>query len=483
MGNIEGYASANFGAAHLRALELCERTGYPPESLGINFGVSTFQSWRSDLQGALKTAERLSRWGQLRGDIRGRILGELTEGKTRAAYGSLAIARAHLHRALELFESSRDDPAVIWTFGVAISRGIVTYHVLSFLSRVLCLMGYPEQALAHSSAAIEQREEEVVFVAEPMRLAQRLWILSVLGEPRGLVAPAEKMVEHCRHHNLPMFAAMGLIMRGYGIARSGQPETGQSVISDGLAEYTGTGAVRDSCYYRVLLAETHRMVGETDAALSILRAALKESERTGEKCYEAEIRRGIGEAHYQRGDIQAAEQSFTRALAIAHEQGARLLELNSASSYARMLRDQGKPKQSHALLAPIYSWFSEGFDTAPLRRARALLDELEATDNVAVPQMGKKAEQYRAKPLNEVKSSHRVRRATRNGSFNLIGDLPPSGEKADRSRPDQSPPGTDRNLRASAKRTLAVPENRRSDPLAPTKTAQVTPSLPPKLPR
>ena len=383
MGNIEGYASASFGAASLRALELCERAGGPPEFLGINFGVFTFQSWRSDLRGGLNTAERMLRWGQLQGDIRGCILGELNIGKARAARGELAAALSHLQRALDLSESSRNDPAAIWTFRVAISRTVAMHHIHCSLSRVLCWMGYLEQAMTHSSAAVDQHEDEVIFVAEPMRFLQRLWIMSVLGDPRDLVALAEKMAEHSRHHSLPMFAAVAVIMRGYGIAHSSQSEAGQLKMAEGLAAYAGTGAVRDSCYFRTLLAETHRLTGETNTARSILSAALEETERTGEKCYDAELHRGIGEAHYQRGDIPAAAQSFRRALAIARDQGARLWELKAATSYARMLRDQGEPQQAHARLSPIYSWFSEGFDTVPLRRARALLNELEAANNVA----------------------------------------------------------------------------------------------------
>jgi class 3 adenylate cyclase/tetratricopeptide (TPR) repeat protein len=375
MGNIEGYGSANFGAANLRALELCDRVGQPPEFLGINFGISVFQFYRSDLCGGLKTAERLLRWGQMRGDIRGCILGEFVAGRATAQSGALATARSHLQRAADLLESSRDDPAIIWTFGVAISRGVAMYNIHSTFSRVLCLMGYPEQALTHSSAAVEPREEEVRVVMEPMRLWQRLWVLSVLGEARDLVAPAEKMAELSRRHKLPLFGATAAIMLGYGIAHSGQPKTGQSAISEGLAAYTSTGAVTGSCYYRALLAETHRMMGETDAVLSILSAALEETERIGEKCYHAELHRGIGEAHCQRGDIHAAEQSFRHALAIAHDQDARLWELNAATSYARLLRDQGEPQQAYALLAPIYGWFTEGFDTAPLQRAKVLLDE------------------------------------------------------------------------------------------------------------
>jgi len=378
MGNIEGYASANFGAANLRALELCERIGDPPEFLGVNFGVFTFQSWRSDLRGGVNTAEHMLRWGQSQGDIRGCILGELNIGKARAARGELAAAQRHLQHALNLSESSRNDPAAIWTFRVAISRTVAMHHIHCSLSRVLCWMGYPDQAMTHSSAAVDQGEDEVVFVAEPMRVLQRLWIMSVLGDPRDLAEPAEKMAEHSRHHSLPMFAAVATIMRGYGLAHSGQPEAGQSAISGGLAAYTGTGAVRDSCYFRSLLAETHRMTGETNTALRILSAALEETERTSEKFYDAELYRGIGETHHQQRDAQAAEHAFRQALTVARDQGARLLELNTATSYARMLRDLGKRAQARILLAPIYSWFLEGLDTAPLRRARVLLDELKA---------------------------------------------------------------------------------------------------------
>jgi predicted ATPase len=381
MANSEGYASATFGTTHLRALELCDRVGQPSEFLGINFGISVFQLFRSDPCGGLKTAERLLRWGQLRGDIRGGILGELVAGRATAQCGALATARSHLQRAAELLESSRDDPAVIWTYRVASSRAVMMQNTHSALSRVLCWMGYPDQALTRGSAAGEEREQEVRVVIEPLHLWHRLWVLSVLGEARDLVAPAERMAELSRRHKLPIFAAVATIMRGYGIAHSGRPEAGQSAISDGLAAYIGTEAVRDSCYYRALLAETHRMTGEADAALSILTTALEETERTGEKCYDAELHRGIGEAHCQRGDIQAAEQSFQQAMTVARDQGTKLWELNAATSYARMLLDQGKPEHAHALLAPIYNWFSEGFNTVPLRRAKALLDKLEAADN------------------------------------------------------------------------------------------------------
>jgi class 3 adenylate cyclase len=123
IGNTEGYASAEFGTTHHRALELCDRVGQPPEVLGINFGISVFQYYRSDLCGGLKTAERLSRWGRLRGDIRGCILGELVAGRATAQSGALATARSHLQRAVELLESSRDN-LDLWRCHITCGRDV-----------------------------------------------------------------------------------------------------------------------------------------------------------------------------------------------------------------------------------------------------------------------------------------------------------------------------------------------------------------------
>ncbi len=125
-----------------------------------------------------------------------------------------------------------------------------------------------------------------------------------------------------------------------------------------------------------LLAETYQMTGETDEALHILLQALEDTDRTSELWYVAELHRRVGEAHRQRGAEIAAKQAFDRALAVARGQGAKLWELHAATSYARSLRDQGKPAEADALLSPIYASFTEGFDTLPLREAKAVLDSL-----------------------------------------------------------------------------------------------------------
>jgi hypothetical protein len=105
--------------------------------------------------------------------------------------------------------------------------------------------------------------------------------------------------------------------------------------------------------------------------------SLREAARTGEAWYDAEPYRRIGEIHRQRGEVTAARRSFAEALRVARGQSAKLWELHTATSFARMLRDHGEAEAAHSQLAPVYAWFSEGFDTAPLLQARALLDDLE----------------------------------------------------------------------------------------------------------
>jgi predicted ATPase len=161
------------------------------------------------------------------------------------------------------------------------------------------------------------------------------------------------------------------------LAQLGKPEIGKSVIEQGLAAYKASGTVSSLCCYRALLAETHQMLDETDEALRILKGSLRETKRTGEAWYDAELHRRIGEIHCQRGEVGAARGAFAEALRIARSQSAKLWELRAATSLARMLRDHGEAEAAHAQLAPVYAWFSEGFDTAPLRQARAMLDDLE----------------------------------------------------------------------------------------------------------
>ncbi len=376
IGNSAGYASSQFGANTARAAELCERLGYPPEFAGIGYGLYVFHLNRSELARAMAAGERLSSWGRSKNDIRGRVLGRQCIGSVMMQQGDFAAARSHLEQALDLYQSSLADPTLDWTYRTGMSGSRLCGNTHNRLAEVCCWMGYPDQAMAHLSAANRYGEREIVVIARIIDRWWRLFTTSFLGEPSELVVPAEKLVAHSRENGLPLFVAYGTIMRGCAIARCGDPEAGRTVIGEGLAAHAATEAVMHSCYFRAMLAETHQMLGERDAALALLNEALMSVEQTGEKWCLAELHRRIGEVRRQLGDHDAATQSFEQALAVSRRQGARLWELRAATSVARMLRDAGDGTQAEAVLAPVYDWFGEGFDTVPLREARALLDAL-----------------------------------------------------------------------------------------------------------
>jgi len=177
---------------------------------------------------------------------------------------------------------------------------------------------------------------------------------------------------------LPLWLAAGGVIRGWALAAGGRAADGIAVIRRGLADYRATGAELFSPYFLALLADAHGRADQAAIGLSLLADALDGVERTGVRWIEAELHRLRGELLLALPDPDQpeAEACFRQALAVAGDQGARLWELRAATSLARLWRDQDRCAQANDLLAPVYGWFTEGFDTADLKDAKALLDEL-----------------------------------------------------------------------------------------------------------
>ena len=129
-------------------------------------------------------------------------------------------------------------------------------------------------------------------------------------------------------------------------------------------------------HYIALLAGACEIAGQVEEALTLLDDALQIVERTGERWFAAELNRHKGQLLLRQGHSEAAEELYRKALSIAEEQEAKLWELRAAVSLARLCRDQGRRAEARDLLAPVYGWFTEGFDTPDLKEAKALLDEL-----------------------------------------------------------------------------------------------------------
>src|SRR5262249_1180880 len=159
--------------------------------------------------------------------------------------------------------------------------------------------------------------------------------------------------------------------------QQGQAQEGMAQITHGLMIYRATGAEIARPYYLAFLAEAHRTLREPEAGLTALAEALTLAETTEERWYEAELYRLKGELLLQQssGNSPAAETCFQQAISIAQNQQAKSLELRAAASLARLWQQQGKRQEAYDLLTPVYNWFTEGFDTADLKDARALLND------------------------------------------------------------------------------------------------------------
>ena len=170
--------------------------------------------------------------------------------------------------------------------------------------------------------------------------------------------------------------AHGIVSRGRALTALGQAQEGLALITKGLSMYRATGAVLYTPSMLTSAAEAYARLGQPVESLNCLAEAAQIIESTDQRIAEADVYRVRGDLLNATGDQAAAEQSYQQALLVARRQSAKLFELRAAASLARLWRDQGKRAEAHDLLAPVYGWFSEGFDTPVLKEAKALLDEL-----------------------------------------------------------------------------------------------------------
>jgi predicted ATPase len=264
---------------------------------------------------------------------------------------------------------------------------------LSYGAWTLWLLGYPDQALQWSHEALNLAQE----LAHPFTLALALQWASTLHrfrrEEQATQKRAEAVMALAQEQGFVQRLAGGTGLRGWALAMQGARAEGIAEMRQSLATYQTIGAGLGQTQYFALLAEVYGQTGQSAAGLAIVGDALGMVDKHGERFWEAELYRLKGELLLQSGirDPQSevltpdsghstpdpeAEVSFCQALDIARRQQAKSLELRAAMSLARLWQQQGKHTAARDLLAPIYGWFTEGFDTADLQEARALLVEL-----------------------------------------------------------------------------------------------------------
>jgi predicted ATPase len=251
-------------------------------------------------------------------------------------------------------------------------------HVNSraFLALVMFCLGYPDQALALSKAAIEEARR----LAHPPSLAASLSagsrLLSLIGDSVALGERADELVKVATEQGFPRWRALGAIYRGWATVQDGRVGEGLSLLHKGATAFRDAGDAIWTPHYTALLAGAHEIAGQGDEAMILLDESLRMVMRTGERWFVAELNRWEGNLLHDQGQCERAEVCYLEASRIAREQDARLWELRAAVSLARIRRGQGRHDEARGLLAPIFGWFTEGFNTLDLREAKALLDEL-----------------------------------------------------------------------------------------------------------
>jgi adenylate cyclase len=259
-----------------------------------------------------------------------------------------------------------------------------------FAAHTLWHLGYPDQALRHIHEALSLAEVLAHPFSRALALAYAAMLYQFRRDQRLAQEAAATAITLCREQGFSYYLAWVTIMKGWALSAQGPSEEGMAQMRQGLAAIRATGAALRQPYYLALLAEAHGQAGQVESALALLAEALTEVHRHGECWQEAELHRLRGVLLLRAG-VQAtrshadgdtdsidteAEQCFHQALVTARRQDAKSLELRAAVNLARLWQKKGNHAEARDVLAPVYAWFTEGFHTADLREAKALLDEM-----------------------------------------------------------------------------------------------------------
>lgn len=371
----EGYAAASVGSEYERARALCDRLETAPEISQALWGLWTFRLLKGDLSAALAIATEFLVLAERSPYPGVAMRGHWAMEITCTHRGEFALALEHFDKAIALYRPERlcDDP-----FFDALNPGVA---LRCFAGWSLWFTGHPDRALIPIEEAVTLARE----LSEPHGLAHALGFAAVLHqlrrEPDLAQQRADVLIELSAEHGLVLYQAMATLMRGWARISQGS-RAAVDEMREGLAAWETTGAQLMRPHFLGLLSEGLSGSSDNAAAAAVLDDALEHAGRTGECWYLAELYRlkGASLLTGTPGESEQAEaqRCFEEALRIAAAQGAQSMELRAALSLAQLHAAGGRPDRGYALVHPILKRFTEGFDTADVREARALLDAYSA---------------------------------------------------------------------------------------------------------
>ena len=368
----KGYGAPETAEAFERAQKLCaivrDDTIYP-----VMFGVWISAVTRGKHASATEIAREMQSLVARTDDAYAKLSAHLMSAASHLFVGNLLDARDYFDAIIKSEPvGAEESSANALLYGLDVTAAGYAYGAWCNW-----LLGYPETALKHSQLALASIEISQHSYSRSRALYWCAVVNQLCGDWQGVSDLTGIAVGKAKEHGLAMVVAVARIMCGSAEAALHGGSEQSPEIAAALAAYAETGARYQAPYHHTLLAELHLRNGEIDAGMDIVNRAQHMFQETGEYYFSAEIFRLRGELLLASDDRRPdAEACFKKALETARAQDAKSLELRAAGSLARLWNGQNRRTEAHDLLAPVYGWFTEGFDTADLRDAKALLDEM-----------------------------------------------------------------------------------------------------------
>jgi predicted ATPase/class 3 adenylate cyclase len=368
-----GYPTEESGRILARARELCDRTGERARLLPVLFLQSGFFYTRAETDTMRKLGEEMQRLGREWGDTAAQLMGGHQIALGLHMLGEFGSSRAQFEEVLAIYDPVQHRPL---TFLFAQNPRVTT---LGFLSFVYFELGYPEQALRLIEQALAESRELAHFNTTAFAHTYASSMHQLRGEWQATRQHAEALITLSSEQRLAYWIAAGHFFHGWAVARGGDLETGLAELREGAAGWRAMGSRNYVPYALTLEAEVLRAAGQhSQRSLDLLGEAVAMANATRERWYEAETYRLKGECLLSLPipDEDGAEAAFVHALELARGQNAKMWELRAATCLARLWRGHGRPDDARDVLAPVYAWFTEGFEMPDLRQAASLLDGL-----------------------------------------------------------------------------------------------------------
>ena len=377
--HVKGYAAHETKAAvdRVRALiEQAERLAEPLDDtsllLSALFGQWMVNFIRFNGDVARELAARFLALGARERTAVPLLVGHRTMGSTLALMGNVVEARSHYDEALALYRPT-EHRRLMTRFGQDLR---VT--CLAFRSMALWLLGYPDAALRDADCALMEARQIEHAATLMFTLNFPILTNTYCGNYAAANDHIDELVALAEEKGAAFRKAEGVLRRGYVLTLTGKAATAVEMVSTGINLWRSAGSTIFTPEQEFMLAIAHANSNQFDEAWDCVGKAMTAMQATRERWCEAEVNRVAGEIALKspQRDAAQAQAYFERSLALARAQQAKSWELRAATSMARLLSDQGKRQMARDLLAPVYAWFTEGFDTSDLRNAKALLSEL-----------------------------------------------------------------------------------------------------------